>query len=135
MKRLFFTSLLIACSLLWAKADDNNSISCKVQGTSLNVTFFSPEIVHVVRYPENASGPTRKSLVVTMKPDTKLHLHKTESSSKITMGSNVLTVTVDKRSGLVQFLSKGKNLLREKSFEFEERQSGPDKGAYRVTQV
>ena len=74
-------------------------------------------------------------MVVTLAPQDGLDIKIKDAGNKTTMTSQALTVTIDKRTGLVQFLSKGKNLLKEKSYGFEERTTGPDKGSYRSTVV
>jgi len=98
------------------------------------VTFYSPEIVRVVKVPAGKPGNTRESLVVTMEPQD-VKVQKSENSSAVTLKSPVLTVKIDKKTGLVQFLTKGKNLLKEKSYGFEERKDGPDAGSFRTTIV
>ena len=97
-------------------------------------TFYSPEIVRVVKVPAGQPGNTRESLVVPMEPQD-VKVQKSENSSAVTLKSPVLTVKIDKKTGLVQFLAKNKNLLKEKSFGFEERTSGPDAGSFRTTIV
>lgn len=98
------------------------------------VTFYSPEIVRVVKVPAGKPGNTRESLVVTMEPQD-VKVQKSENSSAVTLKSPVLTVKIDKKTGLVQFMTKGKNLLKEKSYGFEERKDGPDAGSFRTTIV
>ena len=125
--------LLVAFMPLMAKAQSKAEV--KTKGTTTQVTFYTPEIVRVVKYPSDATGPTRKSMVVTLAPQDGLDIKIKDAGNKTTMTSQALTVTIDKRTGLVQFLSKGKNLLKEKSYGFEERTTGPDKGSYRTTVV
>ena len=64
-----------------------------------------------------------------------VNVRKNENSSAITLRSDVVTVRIDKKTGLVQFLAKGRNMLKEKSYGFEERTSGPDAGSFRTTIV
>ena len=98
------------------------------------VTFYSPEIVRVVKVPAGKPGNTRESLVVTMEPQD-VKVQKSENATAVTLKSPVLTVKIDKKTGLVQFLVKGKNLLKEKGFSFEERKEGPDAGSFRTNIV
>ena len=129
-------AILSICCFLAAALQlqaENAKIEVKAQGTTVRVEFFSPEIVRVVRWPSDAQPPSRKSLVVTMSPQSDVSSVTKETASKAVIESKKLTVSIDKRTGLVQFLSKGKNLLREKSFDFVARTSGPDRGAYRTT--
>lgn len=112
-----------------------NTQEVKVNGITTRVTFYSPEIVRVVKFPSDAQGPTKPSMVVTLAPQSGLDVNIKESGARTTLTSNALTVSIDKRTGLVQFASKGKNLLKEKSHGFEARTEGPDKGSYRTTIV
>lgn len=133
MKKILFTFICLLAVLMISATPTNNKTEVKAEGTTTQVMFYSPEIVRIVKYPSNTTGPTRKSLVVTLQPQKDLNIQIKESSSKTTMSSQKLTVVIDKRNGLVQFLSKGKNLLKEKTFDFKERTEGPDKGSYRTT--
>lgn len=133
MKKLITILLFISASAAGIQAQENAKVTAN--GTTTSVTFYSPEIVRVVRALEGTPGNTRKSLVVTMEPMTDMNIRKTENSSAVTLRSDVVTVRIDKKTGLVQFLAKGKNMLKEKSYGFEERKSGPDAGSYRTTIV
>ena len=126
MKRL----LIIAAALLSAAFLSAKEVEVTSGKTVTKVTFYSPEIVRVTKTPAGTAGNTRESLVVTMTPQ-EVKVTKSENSSAVTLKSPVLTVRIDKKTGLVQFLAKGKNLLKEKSYGFEERKDGPDKGSYR----
>jgi alpha-D-xyloside xylohydrolase len=98
--------------------------------TNVSVEFFTPSIVRVVKSPVGHEY-TKRSLVVIAKPQ----------DLKITQKGNVvssesLTVKIDPKTGAVSFSAKGKTLLREKgACTFEPRTTGPDAGAYRVTQA
>ena len=116
MKRLLSTLLFLTLTCLLCVAQEAGNVRLDVKGTTLQVTFFSPEIVHVVRYPSSSTGPSRKSMVVTLQPDAALAVQKSETPSRMQLSSSSLTVNIDKRSGLLQFLSKGRNLLKEKEF-------------------
>ena len=100
--------------------------------TVTKVSFYSPDIVRVTKPPAGEAGNTRASRVVPMTPQEGLKVTKSENSSAVTLKRPVLTVRNDKKTGLVQFLAKGKNLLKEKAYGFEERTDGPDKGSYRT---
>ena len=102
-----------------------------VGGTEINVEFFTPRTVHITKVPVGKQL-TRPSLVVTTKPADGLQVKRAETGSALTVSTRELTVRVDKRTGLVSFIG-GKALLSEQSFSFEERTTGPDKGASRVT--
>ena len=49
--------LLVAFMPLMAKAQSKAEV--KTKGTTTQVTFYTPEIVRVVNYPSDATGPTR----------------------------------------------------------------------------
>ena len=132
MKKLLTIMLCIAGFATGMQAQENARITA--DGATTSVTFYSPEIVRVVRTPEGGQGNTREGWVVTMEPQD-VNVRKSENSSAITLRSDVVTVRIDKKTGLVQFMAKGKNMLKEKSYGFEERTSGPDAGSYRTTIV
>ena len=130
MKKLLTIMLCIAAFATGMQAQENARITA--DGATTSVTFYSPEIVRVVRTPEGSQGNTREGWVVTMEPQD-VNVRKSENSSAITLRSDVVTVRIDKKTGLVQFMAKGKNMLKEKSYGFEERTSGPDAGSYMRT--
>ena len=70
-------------------------------------------------------------MVVTAQPAEGLALKTTETGSALTVSSDVLTVRVDKRTGLVSFAGRGVK-MGEQSYSFEPRTTGPDKGTSRV---
>ena len=132
MKKTLLTILCLAIAMICAKASE--TVEVKANGAVTKVTFYSPEIVRVVKVLEGTAGNTRESLVVTMEPQD-VKVQKSESSAAVTLKSSAVTVRIDKKTGLVQFLAGGKNMLKEKAFGFEERTEGPDKGSYRTTIV
>lgn len=130
MKKLLTIILCIVAFATVMQAKENAKVT--VNGATTSVTFYSPEIVRVVKTPEGRHGNTREGWVVTMTPQN-VNVRKSENSSAITLRSDVVTVRIDKKTGLVQFIAKGKNMLKEKSYGFEERTSGPDAGSFRTT--
>ena len=99
------------------------------------VEFYSPNIVRVTKWPAEKAFKEEKSLVVTLQPQQGIKVCKNENEYSATLSCGKLSVKIDKRSGRLQFLSSGQNLLREKSFSFEERTEGADKGSYKVNQT
>ena len=81
---------------------------------NVKVEFFTPGIVHVVKFP-TADSKQHQSLVVTAQPEQvalKTKGNQTQSSE--------LTVRLDSKTGCLTFLTaKGKVLLREQSHRFE----------------
>ena len=102
-------------------------------GTQVGVTFFNPRTVHITKTPKGKA--LRKSLVVTAEPQ-QVDVRRGESGSEVTLSSNELTVRVNKKTGRVAFEGlRLKNLLSEQDYSFEERTSGPDRGACRVNTI
>jgi alpha-D-xyloside xylohydrolase len=85
----------------------------EVGGTKVQVEFYSPTIVRIVKMPAG-TDISKQSLVVTAKPaDVKVSSNATSASSK------ELTVKMDPKTGALTFLTaKGKVLLREKDCAF-----------------
>lgn len=133
MKRLL-TLLCLLASVALVMAETTNEVEVKANGVVTRVSFYTPEIVRVVKCPGETITQKRNSLVVTLAPQTDIDISVKEAASKVVMSSEKLSVMIDKRTGQLQFMSKVKNLLKEKSSAFEQRTKGLDAGAYRVTQ-
>ena len=101
-----------------------------VRAQRVEVKFFTPAVVHVVKYP-TAAESARKSLVVTAQP----------ADVAVTVKGNVMStseliVRQDPKSGCLTFLTaKGKVLLREKSHTFEPCTADADAGKWQVKQT
>ena len=134
MKKLLITVLMLL-TVVTVGATEQKKVEISAGGKNVKVTFFSPTIVRVQKCPEGKIMPETESEVVTMTPRTDFETKVKEGGTAVTMTSPELTVTIDKRSGLVQFSSKGKCLLKEKGTDFEERKEGTDKGRYIVSQT
>ena len=92
---------LLAPIAIWAQG---------VQG--VKIEFFTPSVVHVVKYPGQPVTPESK--VIIAKPQ---EVKLTRKGS--TTSSSDLTVKLDEKTGCITFLdAKGKVLLREKSHTF-----------------
>ena len=92
MKKLWM--LLLAaffCVTLFA-AESEKKAEVKVDGVTTQITFYSPEIVRVVKFPEGATWQNRQSLVVTLLPEQDMKITRKESASSITLSSNALSV-------------------------------------------
>ena len=132
MKRLFI-AVLFAVIAVAAVAQKSNKVSTQAGDYQLEVTFYSPQIVRVMKYPKGKARPETKSEVVTMLPQENLNVKIGSSGNAARMSSDKLSVTIDKKTGLLQFSAGGKNLLKEKATAFRERTNGSDKGRYEVT--
>lgn len=112
MKRIL-SILMLACLTMAARAE-NRPIEVQTSQGVTRLTFLSPSIVRV----EHAIATDKneeKSLVVTMKPMADLKISVKDSGTKTTAASRQMTLVVDKQTGQVEFLSKGRVLLKEKS--------------------
>ena len=134
MRKKLLVLLLTFMASLHAMAAAK-SATVVAQGNVCNVTFYAPDIVRVVKYPQGAKGPSGSSLVVIMSPQDNVKASVSKTKDMTMLKSQKLTVAIDNATGVVSFYDRDRLLLKEKSTSFEERTSGPDKGAYRVTQV
>lgn len=100
---------------------------CSAQ--NVNIEFFTPGIVHVVKYPTEVHNK-KASLVVTAAPE---KVSVTRKGN--TLSSSELSVRLDEKTGCITFMTaKGKMLLREKDYQFEQRKTGNDAGRWIATQ-
>ncbi|MDO4461960.1 MAG: glycoside hydrolase family 31 protein [Bacteroidia bacterium] len=127
------TVIMAFVAILAANGQTKNQVKVNADGNQIEVSFYSPTIVRVQKCPEGKTMPITQSEVVTMQPREDFKVTVKESGASVRMNSAELTVTIDKRTGLVQFAALGKSLLKEKSITFEERQNGSDKGRYVVS--
>ena len=119
MKHIFSLMLLL-CLCAGARAE-SRSVSVRTAKGETRVTFLSNRIVRVEHGGE--LGPTsRRSMVVTLEPQND-QVNIKESKSRTELRSDVLTATVDRRTGLVSFASPKGNLVKEKSFDVAPRPS------------
>ena len=127
MNRKLFSAILL-CWAMIATAQRQMQVNTGQQ--QVNVEFFTPSIVHVVKSPVGHDYH-KQSLVVIAAPEEVKVTQKGNAAS-----SNALTVKVDSKSGAVTFSdARGRVLLREKSTTFEPVAANPQAGAYRVTQT
>ena len=125
--------ILLPCLALLISLSAGAQTKVVTGDADVTVTFFTPRTVHIVKTPKGKPLPARKSLVVNALPQ-QVDVRVGESGSTLSVSSSELTVRVNKKTGRIDFEGrKVKNLFREESYGFEERTSGPDRGAYRVT--
>ena len=125
-KRNLFAVLLCMAAVVTYGAP----VDMQAGKTAVTLEFFTPSIVHVVKAPVGHEYQ-KNSLVVIAKPD-EVAIKKNGNS----VSSNILSVKMDPKTGALTFMAKGRTLLREKGdANFEPRTSGPDAGAYCVTQT
>ena len=111
MKRKLTT--LAALLVMTVTAMAQKPFEKEVGGTNVQVEFFTPSIVRVVKTPAGTDYNSQ-SLVVTAKPaDVQVN------TSANAISSSELTVKMDPKTGALTFqTAKGKVLLREKSCAF-----------------
>ena len=68
MKTKLMTIFCLLAFAISMSAGPVTPVEVKTQDAVTKVTFYSPEIVRVVKVPAGKPGNTRKSLVVTMEP-------------------------------------------------------------------
>ena len=125
MKRTVLSAILC----MMAAAMTGSPVEMQTSGTTVTLEFFTPSIVRVVKSPIGHTYE-KHGLVVIARPDDVRITRKGH-----TVSSDVLTVSLDAKIGALTFMAKGKTLLREKgACQFEPRTTGPDSGAYRITQ-
>ncbi len=90
--------------------------------TKTEITYYTPEIVRIVKYPSGlASSPERNSVVVTATP--------------AAVKNPAVKVKTDPKTGALTFTdSRGKVLLREAESSLQAITEGVDKGYYVATQ-
>lgn len=122
MKKLCILPLFILLVALTGRAAD------------VKVTFFTPEIVRITKYPDSAQVKERESLVVIAKPED-VKIKQSETPGEQVRISSKLKVLVDKNSGKVTFMQPDNTvILEEGSFGFTPIPEGIDKGKYKVKQ-
>lgn len=122
-------STALACILTSGVMADGNP--------KVKLTFFSPEIVRVVKLPATVeSQPEKNSFTVIMKPG-KVDVSTRNESNSTVYSTKAMTVRINNTDGTLLFQNaKGDTLLREKSPAlFNQRTAGADKGRYEVSQT
>ncbi len=114
-----------------------NGMSATVQNSQLSceITFYSPSIVRIVKYPMALETmPAKQSLSVVAQPEQTKITYK-ENDEELTMTTDKIRVAFDKSSGAISFADlKGNSLLKEGKANLVLRESGMDKGAYITSQ-
>jgi alpha-D-xyloside xylohydrolase len=110
IKKLLLLGIILMASAAYCMAEgfefSTGKYCCKVE-------FYSPTIVRVTKWPANKTFKEEKSLVVTMQPQQGLKVSRKVNATSATLNCGNLAVKIDKRSGRLQFLGSGKNLLHE----------------------
>ncbi len=115
MKCIYWIGLLslfiVGCA---SKNYEKTDIGLKtsMDSTTVEIQFFSPDIVRVLKYPKD-SVIDKKSLSVIKTPE-KLDLNITEDDNFFTVSSNSLLVKLNRKSGEISYAdSNGNSLFKE----------------------
>lgn len=105
---------LFFCAAGYGQKYEKNNLGIKTQadGNTIEIQFYTPSIVRVVKYPA-AGVYSKESLSVNMKPSATPFTVKSQNS-QLVLKSESLNVTVQFPSGEISFGSSGQILLREK---------------------
>jgi len=136
--RLAFTAVACMCVLTASAAKEKKQAVLQVAaGMKIEVRFYTPGIVRVVKYPaEMQQAPAKKSYSVVLQPEDNPGVEIAEQQGFIVMKSALLAVSLDKTTGQLTYSNaKGDILLREKQTLFEVRKGDADEGKYRVGQT
>ena len=137
MKQLLILLFTLLPTLLSAQESAlTKSTDIRLSDNSIcRVTFYSPAIVRMEKYADNApSRSAQSNLVVTMQPqDVKLSVKR--QANRTQLSSSQLTVTIDHKTGAAQFNAKGKTLLKEGTHRITPITEGADNGRYAVSQT
>jgi len=120
MKNIISLSAFILCVLtLNTGAQDfkktSNGILLKINDINVDIKFYSPEIVKILKAPDEEALETVSYSVI--KQPEELEIKAVEQGDKIVLSSSKLSVHLDKNTGSVSFFSReGKPLLKEKDY-------------------
>ncbi|NDV95102.1 DUF5110 domain-containing protein [Dysgonomonas sp. 521] len=119
-KKLFTTFLLLMLTTIFIAGQagaqtyqrTTQGIKSTIQGTGVEISFFTPSTVRILKSPEGWNY-TKESLSVVGKPEN-VKLSVTSKGNVLTIKSNQLTVNLNQETGQTTFASpSGKSLLEE----------------------
>lgn len=113
MKKLIVSFIAIFClSWIGTHAKGIATYEFKARGMNIEVTFYTPDIVRVLKYPVN-TDPKVASLVVMKNPEEIDYSSSTEGNYEI-LKSEEVEVKIDKSTGVVKFSkANGDEILSE----------------------
>lgn len=113
--RIIFFSLLLISNAAWSQAFQKtpNGIKARIQGTDVEVQFYAPQIVRIIK--GQAGAPAKeKSLAVIAAPQ-KLPLTIADQKDELTVLSQAVVVKLNRQTATIRFYdTKGELLLQEK---------------------
>ena len=113
-KRIIVLAMLASLQTTgWSQVfrQTENGIKARIQAIDVEVQFFSPEIVRIIKLP--AGGSVQKSLSVIAAPQ-KLPVKISTQKNEWIVSSSALQVTINRQTAAIQFSAAGKLLLQEK---------------------
>src|SRR5687767_5901980 len=131
-KRIILFSLLLISlhttgwSQLYRKTD--NGVKTRIQSIDVEVQFFSPQIVRIIKLPAGAAVKN-KSLAVIALPQ-KLPLAITAQKNELKVNSGSLQVTIDQQTGAIRFYTAQGNLLLQEKENGAHFSPSKDSGSY-----
>ncbi len=113
LSSLLTVSLALAINANAATVSNSGStVSLPVDGLTVELEFYTPSTVRVIKYPEGKKPAIESYAVTATSGDVIPKV--TESASQATAKTDRLTVTVNKKTGLLTFRShNGRELIRE----------------------
>ena len=121
-----------------AKAGVQSAIHLQVGNQDITVEYYSPSIIRVVKSDASLKSDIanqKKSYSVILKPQQLKGINMQKKGDIITMKSAYITVSLNQKTGEINFLSNdGKPLLTDTKTTLEARTDNANKGKYRVKQ-
>lgn len=116
MKHFFMSAALIAlCLSVSAQTRTENGFQTTVNGVDVNVQFYSPQIVRILKSP--AGTEFEKSSLSVIKNPEKVDISFTDADGKAIAKTSAVTVALDKKTGRITFEdANGVKLLSEKEY-------------------
>ena len=137
MKR-FVTFIAAVCLMVLARAASVENIAQGVRAvvgnTVVEMEFYTPGSIRIVKYPSSEGKPAKSSLSVIATPGA-VEFGVKESSSKVTLKSSELSATLNLKTGDISFATAGgRRLLAENGDSFMPV-SDAGEATYRVSQT
>jgi alpha-D-xyloside xylohydrolase len=136
-KKIFFFPILLTGLQITASAQTyrktETGIKTSIQAIDLEVQFFSPQIVRIIKQPAGASAGN-KSLAVIAAPQ-KLPLAVTSQNNELIVRSSVVQVKIDQRTAAIRFYTVSGNLLLQEKDKGTQFSPSRDSNSYEVTQA
>jgi len=132
--------LLLGCMTTYGRSINKNSLKSsavtrQIGDVKVSIQFYSPSIVRIVKYPASDACPQKKSYSVIMKREA-VRVTGNESNGCLTLASSQMRVSLDLKTGRVNYsTAEGKPLMQESRFAFERRQGDKDAGKYKLSQT